>query len=88
MCTCRSLSESAHRLLMDSIRRLLAALPGPEPGGYLCRVWEGELKYMLAFHEPQVRGHWARGGGQGGKPAGPSVAIRKCPEQQLTTPWP
>ena len=67
MCDCRSLSESAHRLLMDSIRRLLAALPGPEPGGYLCRVWEGELKYMLAFHEPQVRGHWGgRGGARGG----------------------
>lgn len=24
-------------------------------GGYLCRVQEGELKYMVAFYDPQVR---------------------------------
>ena len=25
------------------------------PGSYLCRTWEGELKYMCAFTDAQVR---------------------------------
>jgi hypothetical protein len=24
------------------------------PGGYLCRVQEGEFKYMVAFYDPSV----------------------------------
>jgi hypothetical protein len=24
------------------------------PGGYLCRVQEGEFKYMVAFYDPAV----------------------------------
>jgi hypothetical protein len=38
---------------------LLAALRAVR-GGYLCRVQEGELKYMVAFYDPQVRG-WVLG---------------------------
>ena len=36
---------------------------GPEggQGGYLCRVWEGELKFMYAFPTAQVRGGGMRG---------------------------
>ncbi len=26
------------------------------PGGYLCRLQDGDLKYMVAFASPEVRG--------------------------------
>ena len=38
-----------------SVVTIMSGLLQHVASGYMCRVWDGELKYMLAFSSPQVR---------------------------------
>jgi hypothetical protein len=43
----QAVNESVVQVFMQGLRAVR--------GGYPCRVQEGELKYMVAFYDPQVR---------------------------------
>ena len=45
---CRSESKRVNAILVTLFQSVLSEMPG----GYICRVMEGELKYMLAFDSP------------------------------------